>query len=116
MVLERKGGGYSFDGWFRITPPNVQVFNPAFDITPGELITAIITERGPIRPEPNYRDVSGAHVHDVRWDARAHHRGFAGAMKFPADSFGDALPDVIEDGDVAESPTNPPRRLLSSHT
>ena len=37
MVIERKGGGYSFDGWFRITPPDVQVFNPAFDVTPGEL-------------------------------------------------------------------------------
>jgi methylthioribose-1-phosphate isomerase len=54
MVIDRKGGGYSFDGWFRITPPNVQVFNPAFDVTPGELITAIITERGAIRPEPDF--------------------------------------------------------------
>jgi len=32
----------------------VQVFNPAFDVTPGELITAIITERGVIEPNPNY--------------------------------------------------------------
>ena len=54
MVIERKGGGYAFDGWFRITPPDVQVFNPAFDVTPGELITAIITERGVIRAEPDY--------------------------------------------------------------
>ena len=34
--------------------PDVQVFNPAFDITPGELITAFITERGVIRPEPDF--------------------------------------------------------------
>jgi methylthioribose-1-phosphate isomerase len=26
------------------------VFNPAFDITPAELVTAIITERGIVRP------------------------------------------------------------------
>jgi methylthioribose-1-phosphate isomerase len=54
MVIERKGGGYSFDAWFRITPPDVQVFNPAFDVTPGELVTAFITERGVITPEPDY--------------------------------------------------------------
>ena len=54
MIIERKGGGYAFDGWFRITPPDVQVFNPAFDVTPGELITAIVTERGVIKPQPDY--------------------------------------------------------------
>jgi methylthioribose-1-phosphate isomerase len=54
MVIERKGGGYSFDGWFRITPPQVEVFNPAFDVTPGKLITGIITERGVITPQPDY--------------------------------------------------------------
>jgi methylthioribose-1-phosphate isomerase len=30
----------------RITPKGVPVFNPAFDVTPAELVTAIITERG----------------------------------------------------------------------
>ncbi len=30
----------------RITPKGVRVFNPAFDVTPAELVTAIITERG----------------------------------------------------------------------
>lgn len=32
-----------------ITLPEVNVFNPAFDVTPGSLITAIITEKGIIR-------------------------------------------------------------------
>lgn len=32
-----------------ITLPEVKVFNPAFDVTPGQLITAIITEEGIIR-------------------------------------------------------------------
>ena len=31
-------------------PTGVDVFNPAFDVTPAELITAIITERGVARP------------------------------------------------------------------
>lgn len=30
----------------RITPEGVKVYNPAFDVTPAELVTAIITERG----------------------------------------------------------------------
>lgn len=35
-------------------PAGVAVWNPAFDVTPAELITAIITERGVVRPP--YRD------------------------------------------------------------
>lgn len=31
-------------------PPGVKVFNPAFDVTPYEYITALITEKGIIRP------------------------------------------------------------------
>lgn len=34
----------------RIAPSGVDGWNPAFDVTPGELITAIITERGIINP------------------------------------------------------------------
>lgn len=33
-----------------IAPPGVDVYNPAFDVTPAELITALITERGVIQP------------------------------------------------------------------
>ncbi len=33
-----------------ITPKGIDVFNPAFDVTPAELVTAIITERGIARP------------------------------------------------------------------
>jgi methylthioribose-1-phosphate isomerase len=31
-------------------PDGVDVFNPAFDVTPNELVTAIITERGVVKP------------------------------------------------------------------
>jgi methylthioribose-1-phosphate isomerase len=33
-----------------IAPARVEVYNPAFDVTPAELITAFITEKGIIRP------------------------------------------------------------------
>jgi methylthioribose-1-phosphate isomerase len=43
----------------RTAPAGVHVYNPAFDVTPAELITAIITDRGVIQPvnEVNVRDV-----------------------------------------------------------
>ena len=34
----------------QVAPDDVAVYNPAFDVTPAELITAIVTERGIIRP------------------------------------------------------------------
>ncbi len=34
----------------RFTPEGVAAFNPAFDVTPAELITAIITESGVVKP------------------------------------------------------------------
>ena len=37
-------------GGARRTPAGVEAFNPAFDVTPAELIAAIVTERGVIRP------------------------------------------------------------------
>ncbi|MGE5697867.1 MAG: S-methyl-5-thioribose-1-phosphate isomerase [Candidatus Sericytochromatia bacterium] len=33
-----------------ITPPGAEVFNPAFDVTPAELITAVVTEHGRYTP------------------------------------------------------------------
>jgi methylthioribose-1-phosphate isomerase len=45
----------------RIAPKGVRVFNPAFDITPPELITGIITERGVLTPpfEKNLKALLG---------------------------------------------------------
>lgn len=38
-------------GWGRQTaPPDVKVYNPAFDVTPSRLITGFITEKGILRP------------------------------------------------------------------
>jgi methylthioribose-1-phosphate isomerase len=40
-------------------PPGAPVFNPAFDLTPAPLITAIVTERGVLRP-PYQEALAGA--------------------------------------------------------
>ncbi|MEM4320776.1 MAG: hypothetical protein QW475_02915, partial [Candidatus Nitrosocaldus sp.] len=34
----------------RIAPKGIRVFNPAFDVTPPTLITAIVTEKGVLEP------------------------------------------------------------------
>ena len=45
IIEERESREISHFRGNAIAPENVQVFNPAFDITPAELITAIITEK-----------------------------------------------------------------------
>ena len=105
MVIERKGGGYSFDAWFRITPPDVQVFNPAFDVTPGELITAFITERGVVRPTPDYETALGLYcmmsggLHEIGVE------GFSGAFLGMKSGFNEARPEPGDftgpEGDVS---------------
>jgi methylthioribose-1-phosphate isomerase len=49
LEVTRKGGAFQLDGWARIAPPGVEVYNPAFDVTPAAFITAIITESGVAR-------------------------------------------------------------------
>lgn len=48
-IEERAAEEITHIGGKRIAPENIQVFNPAFDVTPNELITAIITEYGILR-------------------------------------------------------------------
>jgi len=59
MEISRKGGAYQFDAWVRIAPPSVEVYNPAFDVTPAGLVTAVITERG-IARAPYAESLAGA--------------------------------------------------------
>ncbi len=48
-IEERAPEEVTHFGGRRVTPKNVRVFNPAFDVTPHALIQGIITERGIIR-------------------------------------------------------------------
>ncbi len=49
-VEERDAAEVTSFGGQRVAPARVRVLNRAFDVTPAELITAIITERGVARP------------------------------------------------------------------
>lgn len=52
-------------GFGRLTAPaNVGVWNPAFDVTPNELITALVCERGILRPPYG---AAMAEVAEARW-------------------------------------------------
>lgn len=50
MIEERSVDEVVKVGKKRIAPKGVRVFNPAFDMTPPELITGIITEKGVLKP------------------------------------------------------------------
>lgn len=49
-IEERSPTEVTDDRLGRVAAPNVKVFNPAFDVTPAGLITALFTERGAITP------------------------------------------------------------------
>lgn len=50
VIEEREHNEVRTIGDTVIAPPGVPVFNPAFDVTPNQLITAIITDRGIVKP------------------------------------------------------------------
>lgn len=51
IEIEQRDGEEVSNGFgVRTAPEGVRIYNPAFDVTPGELITSIITERGVIEP------------------------------------------------------------------
>ncbi|MDR0500099.1 MAG: S-methyl-5-thioribose-1-phosphate isomerase [Coriobacteriales bacterium] len=50
LDIARKGGGYAFDAWLAGTVSGAAVFNPAFDVTPAGLISAIVTQNAIFRP------------------------------------------------------------------
>jgi methylthioribose-1-phosphate isomerase len=54
-IEERDGGEVRRIGTQQTAPDASPVYNPAFDVTPAELITAIITERGVFRPPYQFK-------------------------------------------------------------
>ncbi len=49
-IEQRKSAEITHGLGVQTAPSDTVVYNPAFDVTPSELITAIITERGVIAP------------------------------------------------------------------
>lgn len=50
VIEERSGEEVLTLGGVRIAPPDARGFNPAFDVTPHDLIAAVVTERGVVEP------------------------------------------------------------------
>ena len=49
-IEQRDGGEVTAYGGHPVAPVEVEGFNPAFDVTPAELVTAIVTDQGVLRP------------------------------------------------------------------
>ncbi len=52
IIIEQRAAEEVTQLWYEkpMAPEGVKAYNPAFDVTPHELITAIVTERGILRP------------------------------------------------------------------
>ena len=60
IEIEQRDGEEVRRGFGTLTaPPDVRVHNPAFDVTPAALITAIVTDRGVYRAPYDFGDMSG---------------------------------------------------------
>ncbi|MBL1098330.1 S-methyl-5-thioribose-1-phosphate isomerase [Streptomyces coffeae] len=55
-IEEREAAEVTGDADAAVAPAGAGVFNPAFDVTPGELITAIVTEDRVVRPRDAHRE------------------------------------------------------------
>ena len=51
IIEERSADEICKIGGKRIAPKKIKIFNPAFDMTPPEIVTAIITEEGVLEPD-----------------------------------------------------------------
>jgi methylthioribose-1-phosphate isomerase len=60
-IEQRDGAEVRTIGRRRLTPAEVSVYNPAFDVTPPELVAAIVSERGVARPvtAESVREIAG---------------------------------------------------------
>ena len=89
-----------------IAPPGTAAFNPAFDVTPAELITGIVTDEGVLRA-PFEGSIAGAvEANHARWAAEPRiadlmraARGEAPAAtgSVPAAPPADAAPPAVAD-------------------
>jgi methylthioribose-1-phosphate isomerase len=50
VIEERAAEEVTHVSGARVTPEGADAFNPAFDVTPTDLVTAVVTESGPFRP------------------------------------------------------------------
>ncbi|MEE3362770.1 MAG: S-methyl-5-thioribose-1-phosphate isomerase [Anaerovoracaceae bacterium] len=64
IVIEQRSGDEITGMWYEkpMAPDGVKTYNPAFDVTPAEFITAVVTERGTAYPpyEKSLKEIAGA--------------------------------------------------------
>jgi S-methyl-5-thioribose-1-phosphate isomerase len=56
VIEERAASEVTGFGGIEVAPAGTGVFNPAFDVTPAELVTAVVTEEGLFRPVETLRE------------------------------------------------------------
>lgn len=61
-IEERPKKEMTHIGESRIAAPGINCWNPAFDVTPSALITAIITEKGVFKPENLYEEIKNNYI------------------------------------------------------
>lgn len=56
IVIEDRDGSEIYDLWYkeRMAPEGINTYNPAFDVTNHEYITAVVTENGVVQPPYNF--------------------------------------------------------------
>lgn len=62
VVEERAADEVTGFGGVATAPAGTAVFNPAFDVTPGELVTAVVTERGVVHRGAGLRPLPGKEI------------------------------------------------------
>jgi hypothetical protein len=80
----------------RIAPPGTEVRNPAFDVTPAELITGIVTEEGVVRAPFGTGLRDAAERAERRWATMPGWRAIRPPMP-PAPAEGSATPVAVVD-------------------
>lgn len=70
IEIELRDGEEIYKMWYEkpMAPEGIKTYNPSFDVTPAEYITAIVTEKGIVRPPfaENLRKIKDAEVQDEK--------------------------------------------------
>jgi|KBSSwiStaDraftv2_1062776.scaffolds.fasta_scaffold104906_3 methylthioribose-1-phosphate isomerase len=90
-IEERSGNEVLMFRDVRIAPPDTDVRNPAFDVTPADLISGIVTEEGVLRPPYTTSLAEAVAARELR---RSKAPGFAAIATTPAVAAQPSTPDA----------------------
>ncbi|MEU2030545.1 S-methyl-5-thioribose-1-phosphate isomerase [Nocardia amamiensis] len=107
VVEERAAHEVTGFGGMATAPAQTEVFNPAFDVTPGELVTAVVTENGVVHRNDPSRTAA---IADVPRELRSDSSHGAAASGGPRER----RPDPSQDPAIADVPYGLRSDLLHS--